>query len=121
MIELKRPFFISDTTPKFTPNKEIKILRGLGIELCIPLLRLNAENETVLAGLICLGKRLIEQPYSKRELSFIGLLGEVIAISLHNTQMYFDSIIDSLTGIYSRGHFDLHLVSELHRARRYAH
>jgi diguanylate cyclase (GGDEF)-like protein len=43
----------------------------------------------------------------------------MIAISLHNAQLYHRSIFDGLTQVYSRGHFDLHLSQEVERVRRY--
>ena len=49
-------------------------------------------------------------------LDFLKLLSNMIAVSLHNAQLYHRSIIDSLTGVYSRGHFDIQLDAEVKRA-----
>jgi diguanylate cyclase (GGDEF)-like protein len=41
------------------------------------------------------------------------------AVAVHNAQLHRKSIVDHLTQLYSRGHFDLHLAAELARAERY--
>lgn len=118
--EVGSPFFLVDLDPKEWGFPELDFLRLNELELCIPLIRRDAQLGTDLKGILCLGRRFVKQPYTSSELKFIGLLSDMIAISLHNAQLHRRSIVDALTQVYSRGHFDMHLVMEVARAERYS-
>jgi diguanylate cyclase (GGDEF)-like protein len=49
----------------------------------------------------------------------LGMLGQAVAITFHNELLYRRSIIDDLTRVSSRGHFEAHLSQEIGRVRRY--
>jgi len=70
-------------------------------------------------GLLCLGKKFNRLSFSGDDIEFLALLGSMVAISLHNAQLYHRSIFDELTQVFSRGHFDVYLSQEIERARRY--
>ncbi|MDQ7779649.1 MAG: sensor domain-containing diguanylate cyclase [Planctomycetota bacterium] len=119
MRQIREPFFINGADGELQDFEEISRLKKNGVEVCVPLVRSDESAGTDLKGLLCLGRKLLGGEYGRSELKFMGLLGEMIAISLHNAQLHRKSIIDSLTNVYSRGHFDLHLESEISRAERY--
>jgi diguanylate cyclase (GGDEF)-like protein len=97
---------------------ETRALRALDVETVAPLLRF-ADGKPELKGILTLGRRLVKQPYAASDLQMFGLLGSIIAISLHNAELHRKAIVDNLTQVYSRGHFDLSLDAEISRAERY--
>jgi len=68
---------------------------------------------------MAVGPRLTGLPFSEADRDLLSVLGDMIAISIHNAQLYHRSIVDGLTKVFSRGHFDVHLFQEISRARRY--
>ncbi len=114
-----RPFFLRQLDAKEWDFPEIEFLRANEVELCVPLIRRDDQAGVDLKGLLALGRRIVKLPYSESELNFMGLLADMIAISFHNAQLHRRSIVDALTQVYSRGHFDMHLVMEVARADRY--
>jgi diguanylate cyclase (GGDEF)-like protein len=116
--QLGAPFLMARRQKELADFEEAAVLRQLGVEVCVPLLRTDREALSELKGVLCLGKRFVGG-YTDSELRFLGLLGNMIAISLHNAQLHYRSIVDSLTGVYSRGHFDMHLDSAIAQAERY--
>jgi len=67
--------------------KENKKLFDLGIELIVPM---QIKNET--KGLILLGKRKNNLPYSKSDIEFIYSLGSLAIISIENTRLFQEMI-----------------------------
>jgi diguanylate cyclase (GGDEF)-like protein len=97
---------------------EAEKLRALDLETVAPLLRF-AEGKAELKGVLAIGKRLVKTPFAHDDLQMFGLLGSIIAISLHNAELHRKAIVDTLTQVYSRGHFDLAMEAEISRAERY--
>ncbi|KAF0240060.1 MAG: diguanylate, partial [Planctomycetota bacterium] len=93
-------------------------LKALDLETVAPLLRF-AEGKAELKGVLAIGKRLVRAPFAADDLQMFGLLGSIIAISLHNAELHRKAIVDNLTQVYSRGHFDLAMEAEISRAERY--
>ena len=93
--EVGTPFFLVDLDPQEWKYQELDFLRSNDLELCIPLIRRDPQLGADLKGLLCLGKRFTKQAYTPSELKFIGLLSDMIAISLHNAQLHRRSIVDS--------------------------
>ncbi len=93
-------------------------LKALDLETVAPLLRF-ADGKAELKGVLAIGRRLVKTPFAADDLQMFGLLGSIIAISLHNAELHRKAIVDSLTQVYSRGHFDLAMESEISRAERY--
>lgn len=120
LIKFSRPFSIAEAKDALGDFEEYKALAGSGVELCVPLIKEGDETEMVdVKGLLCLGKKFNRLSFSGDDLEFLALLGSMVAISLHNAQLYHRSILDELTQVYSRGHFDVYLAQEIERARRY--
>ncbi len=68
-------------------QKENKKLFDLGVELIVPM---QIKNET--KGLILLGKRKNNLPYSKSDIEFIYSLGSLAIISIENTRLFQEMI-----------------------------
>ncbi|MBI3099796.1 MAG: sensor domain-containing diguanylate cyclase [Planctomycetes bacterium] len=117
--QASKPILVSEAEPDLAAMPELQLLKGLEVEVLVPLLRVDPRIGPDLKGVLCLGRRILRNSYSPQELKFLWLLGDMIAISLHNAQLHHRSIVDGLTQVYSRGHFDLQLQSELARAERY--
>jgi diguanylate cyclase (GGDEF)-like protein len=76
------------------------------------------QNERVLRGVLVLGKKLTGQPYGTREIEFLGLISELVAIALHNAFLHYTATHDALTKTWSRSYFDVVLKREISRANR---
>lgn len=76
------------------------------------------QNERVLRGVLLLGKKITGQPYGAREIEFLGLISELVAIALHNAFLHYTATHDALTRTWSRGYFDVELKREISRANR---
>jgi len=120
LIDLGKPFAVEDAADILGGSDEYKALADSGIELCVPLIKEGDETELAdIKGLLGLGKKFNRLKFSPDDMEFLALLGNMVAISLHNAQLYHRSILDELTQVYSRGHFDVYLSQEIERARRY--
>jgi diguanylate cyclase (GGDEF)-like protein len=120
LIEIGEPFTIGEAADRLGKFPEYEPLVKSGMELCVPLVKEGDETEFAdIKGLLCLGKKFNRLKFSEGDLEFLALLGSMVAISLHNAQLYHRSILDELTQVYSRGHFDVYLSQEIERARRY--
>lgn len=93
-------------------------LSEAGVRMLVPLIKRDIEGARDLVGLVCIGARIGERAFEDVEMRLLGLMADMLAISLHNAQLHHRSIFDALTKIYSRGHFDLQLAQEIERTRR---
>ncbi|MCX7702557.1 MAG: sensor domain-containing diguanylate cyclase [Planctomycetota bacterium] len=118
LIEKEAPFELSGNSNLMKHSVYRKILE-MDMELCIPLIKRHENGEKELKGLMVLGKKFNKMGYTERDKEFLSLLGAMVAISLHNAQLYHRSIYDEMTQVFSRGHFDAHLFQEVERAKRY--
>jgi diguanylate cyclase (GGDEF)-like protein len=120
LVGIGKPFEIEGARDRLEGFEEYKALAESGVELCVPLIKEGDETELVdVMGLLCLGKKFNRLKFSGDDVEFLALLGSIVAISLHNAQLYHRSIFDELTQVFSRGHFDVYLSQEIERARRY--
>lgn len=113
-----RPVYIDDLEEPFRKRTEIQSLARCGVKLLLPLIKTGVDKTIDLVGLLCLGEKFGSREMTDSELRVLALLGNMVAISLNNAQLYERSIFDHLTQVYSRGHFDLHLHQEITRAQR---
>ena len=97
---------------------EVGVMCDGGMAVCVPLVHSAGEDRRELVGCLGVGEKLRGAPFGAADLELLALLSNMIAIALHNAHLYHRSIVDGLTRVYSRGHFDVHLVQELARARR---
>lgn len=112
---IKKAFQINDVSGEF--QDVINILKSKKIEVVSPLLR----NENIV-GLLCLGPNIKEEVYSEDSLETVSILTNMLAVALHNAQMYEHikelSYTDGMTGLHNYRFFRLRLKEELARARR---
>ncbi len=118
VLGLQRPFVVAEHERELTRFGIWDDLAGHQIEVISPLVR-NEQDRRLLEGLLFLGQRISIMPFDERDLVFLGLVSDLVAIALHNASLFFASTHDALTKIYGRGHFDMTIDQELQRARRY--
>ena len=118
LLQIEEPFRLEDKK-ELTRYSVFKQIAEMDVELCVPLIKRHENGEKELKGIICLGRKFNRMEFSGRDKEFLSLLGAMVAISLHNAQLYHRSIYDEMTQVFSRGHFDAHLFQEIERARRY--
>ncbi len=97
---------------------KLQLFDELDVNLMMPLARNAGSKGMELQGVLILGEKLLEEGYTDSEMQFLSLLGRLIAISLHNANLHQKSIRDSLTRLYTRGHFDLRLREQVRKIRR---
>jgi diguanylate cyclase (GGDEF)-like protein len=90
-----------------------------GVEVVVPLVHSNSDGGKELVGAIGLGAKIRKTPFTEADQELLSVLSNLVAVALSNAQLYHRSIVDGLTKVYSRGHFDAHLVQEVSRARRH--
>jgi diguanylate cyclase (GGDEF)-like protein len=112
------PFDLAD--PAVEASEEAARLRALGMVSCVPLVQQAASGQPVqLEGLLLLGERLVGGAVDACDRRMLGLIGQAVAITFRNELLYRRSIVDDLTGVSSRGHFEAQLGQEIGRVRRY--
>ncbi len=112
-------FFVNNPTPDAVDEKLLMELKKLAIHLVVPLMKKDEHHEMSMHGIICMGKRIGDVDYNDEDVEMLLLLGSMIGISLHNAHLYHRSIVDGLTRVYSRGHFDINLELEIQRIRKH--
>lgn len=112
-----KPMMISALGDDIRDMPEVQAWRESGFEVMIPLQRTDAE----LKGVILLGPKFTKTDYTENDLNFLELIASMVAVALHNAQLYMRSILDGLTRVFTRGHFDIQLEQEIDRMKRYAH
>ena len=112
-------FFLRELPESAAGLPEIMALQALDIEVAVPLVQEIEAPSVVLEGFLMLGPRLARRAYGEADFEFLHILGKMLAICLRNEALYRRSIVDDLTGVASRGHFDARLVQELNRVRTY--
>ena len=118
LIKKEKPFRLRHATGLLR-YKEFRPIAETGLELCAPLIKRHENGDMELKGIIVLDKKFGRFPFSESDVDFLSLLSSMVAISLHNAQLYQRSIYDEMTQVFSRGHFDAHLFQEIERAKRY--
>jgi len=120
-LKRRAPIFLDDWPVETRGAGEYMALRELDLELAVPMIQEVEAPATVLEGFLMLGPRLAHREYGESDLEFLNVLGKMLAICLRNEALYRRSIVDDLTGVSSRGHFDARLSQELNRVRTYGH
>jgi diguanylate cyclase (GGDEF)-like protein len=118
LLKASAPFLLDESEDDASLEKSL--LRKLGVSLVVPLVMAGGQFGTNLKGMLALGPKLVGETFLPGEIRLLGLLANMTAVAVHNAQLHRKSIVDHLTQLYSRGHFDLHLASELSRAERYS-
>jgi diguanylate cyclase (GGDEF)-like protein len=120
-LKRRHAFFIADLTDEAKASPEIAALRALNMEIVVPLIQEVETPEMILEGCLFLGARLAKRPYIDSDINFLDVLGKMLAICLRNEALYRRSIVDDLTGVASRGHFEAHLAQQISRIQIYGH
>lgn len=113
-------FSLEETPAELQAQPEAVRLRQLELEYAVPLIREVDFSAKALEGFLFLGKRLSNRMYAPHEMKFLESLGRMLAICFRNESLYRRSIIDDLTGVYSRGHLEARLSEELGRLHPHA-
>jgi diguanylate cyclase (GGDEF)-like protein len=103
----------------FASLPETRMLKELGVETILPLVASESGGEPSIEGLIALGPRLGGRAFRASDLRFLEMLGGIIAVTCRNELLFRRSILDDLTKVASRGHFDSRLSAEIARCGRY--
>jgi diguanylate cyclase (GGDEF)-like protein len=119
LVQIGRPSTRTELAPYRGEYAEVRRLEELGMEFLVPLVHSGTEGARDLLGALCLGPKIGARPFTEEDRNLAQVLAGMVAISLHNAQLYHRSIVDGLTQVYSRGHFDAHLLQEIARARRF--
>lgn len=90
-----------------------KIYSSLLPEVAIPLKSKNSIN-----GLIFLGKKLLESPYTSDERIFLHHLSRIASIAVENSRLYRMATLDRMTGLYVHHYFQERLAEEIKRSER---
>jgi diguanylate cyclase (GGDEF)-like protein len=120
-LERRFCFFLNEVPRTALDSPDAAGLKDLGLDLVVPLVQDVEAPGAVLEGLLLLGPRLSRQPFTEEDLEFLNILAKMLAICLRNEALYRRSIIDDLTGVASRGHFEAQLSQELNRIITYGH
>lgn len=120
-LERRFCFLLKDLPQEARNAPEVVLLNELGVHLVVPLIQDVETPGAVLEGFFFLGKRLSQNDYNEEDLEFLQILAKMLAICLRNETLYRCSIIDDLTGVASRGHFEAQLSQELNRIATYGH
>ena len=105
---------ISDIEELETKN----IFQELGIEMICPLCLPESNGEEI-EGLLCLGSRITNTPFTKSDTHFLKQMSRMIASGYANELLYRSSVTDDLTQIYSRGYFEARLELEINKIDQY--
>jgi len=111
---------LAETAGREKTAEEAARFSALGMEVAVPLI-LSEEppRPPTLEGFLFLGPRLVGGAFSPTDLRFLRMIGSAIAIAFHHERLYRRSIVDDLTRVSSRGHFEAHLAQEVGRVNRY--
>jgi diguanylate cyclase (GGDEF)-like protein len=103
------------TNPEF-----FKVVESIGGVLITPLI--HRQN---ILGLVIIGEKHGEKPYTEPEIDSFSLLTTFLAVALTNSRLYKEmkrvSLTDPLTGLFNRRYFENYLQAEIARARRFSH
>ncbi|HOK00955.1 MAG TPA: sensor domain-containing diguanylate cyclase, partial [Spirochaetota bacterium] len=82
-------------------------------EIVIPLFSKNALN-----GLIFMSRKIMETPYTAKDILFLEKLSKFASIAVENSRLYRMATIDRMTGLFIHHYFKERLAEELKRAER---
>jgi diguanylate cyclase (GGDEF)-like protein len=119
LVDRSEPLLGEELAAAAAEHPSAEALREGGVEVVVPLVHSNSDGTKELVGVLGLGAKIRKTPFTDEDRELLSVLSNLIAVALSNAQLYHRSIVDGLTKVYSRGHFDAHLVQEVSRARRH--
>ena len=94
-------------------DKAIEALNPIKPEIIIPIL-----GQMGLYGIILVGRKILEDEYTKDELKFVQQLMSFVSQAIKNYLHYEHSVRDVKTSLYNHGFFMTRLNEEISRSRR---
>ena len=111
------PSPLADLRKRIPKSNGVKKLTDLNIEIVTPI-----TIQDFVEGFICLGGRIKEQDYNKREFEHISILGNIVSIAVSNASLYEEieelSYTDGMTDLHNYRYFELRLKEEVMRHKR---
>lgn len=112
---IKKAFQSHEIPPDF---KEIEdTMKTLDVEVVCPLFL----NDNIV-GLLSLGRNLKEEKYDDNSLEILGIMANMLAVGVNNSNMYEHikalSYTDGMTGLHNYRFFRLRIKEEMSRTRR---
>lgn len=97
------------------PEEEMKQIELLEPELIVPM---HSKNQ--LNGILFLGKKYSDEPFTKDEKDFIRNIARFSATAVENSRLYHMATQDRMTRLFVHHYFQERLLEELTRCRRHS-
>ena len=111
------PSPLKDLNKRIPKSNGVKQLTDLDIEIITPI-----TIQDFVEGFICLGPRIKEKGYDKREFEHISILSNIVSIAVSNASLYEEieqlSYTDGMTDLHNYRYFELRLKEEVMRHKR---
>ncbi|MDR2476631.1 MAG: sensor domain-containing diguanylate cyclase [Treponema sp.] len=108
-----KPIGFEKLVRKLKNNKAIEPLKAVRPEIIIPIL-----GPFGLYGIILVGRKILDDEYTKQELQFLQQLMSFVSQAIKNHLHYEHSLRDVKTGLYNHGFFMTRLKEEVSRSKR---
>lgn len=107
--------------PGMQSESYLEALKQIGASVAAPIV----HPQKGMLGLVIIGSKHNNTPYTKPEISMLVLLTDFLAVALANSRVFQEmeriSLTDPLTGLFNRRYFENYLQKEVSRARRFNH
>ena len=111
------PYPLQDLKKRIPKSNGVKQLDALDVEIITPI-----TIQDFVEGFICLGPRIKEKGYEKREFEHISILSNIVSIAVSNASLYEEieqlSYTDGMTDLHNYRYFELRLKEEVMRHKR---
>jgi diguanylate cyclase (GGDEF)-like protein len=114
--ESPKPVNFDVLTRELNNEEAIKPYRAVRPEIAIPII-----GPFGLYGIILVGRKMLETPYTREELVFVQQLMSFVSQALKNHLHYEHALRDVKTGLFNHGFFMTRLKEEIIRSKRQAH
>jgi diguanylate cyclase (GGDEF)-like protein len=113
--QFPKPVNFEVLSKELNDEEAIKPYRAVRPEIVIPIL-----GPFGLYGIILVGRKMLETPYTLEELAFVHQLMSFVSQALKNHLHYEHALRDVKTGLYNHGFFMTRLKEEIIRTKRQA-
>jgi len=114
--EFPKPINFEALAKELNNEEAVKPYRAIRPEIAVPIL-----GPFGLYGIIFVGRKMLEMPYTREELAFIQQLMSFVSQALKNHLHYEHALRDVKTGLYNHGFFITRLKEEIIRTKRQGH
>jgi diguanylate cyclase (GGDEF)-like protein len=112
----RKPILVSDLQEKVPDSAGLKLLTEAPMTLVMPM---NIHGEP---GLLCLGARVKDKPFSENEIEVLTTINNIVSIALTNAYLYDEvkqlSYTDGMTELHNYRYFEMRLREEIVRHSR---